>query len=140
MTFQKVPVGYHFCCLQMILIYLSVTKIFLKNICDNANRELSKVANWPAAKKLSVNAKNKKLTNNKSINIDNRNIEQVNSTNFLILGLNIDQDLSWRHHIKKVSSKTAKLSGRLLGIMIRARHYLTLKYLLRLGLPLLDLP
>jgi len=131
MTIQKVQVCYHFCCLQMILIYSSVTKI-LRN-CDNANLELCKVANWLAVNKLSLNvkktrfvifrAKTKKLTNNLSINIGNQNIEQVNSTN--LFGLNIDQDLSWKHHIKKVSSKIAKLSG----IMIRTRHYLPLKIL-----------
>lgn len=32
-------------------------KDILKKICDNANRELSKVVDWPAANKLSVNAK-----------------------------------------------------------------------------------
>ena len=78
----------------------------IKNSCDNANREICKVANWLAVNKLSLNvkkthfvifrAKNKKLTNNISINIGNQNIEQVNSTNFL--GLNNDQDLSWKHH------------------------------------------
>ena len=78
----------------------------IKKLCDNANREICKVANWLAVNKLSLNvkktrfvifrAKNKKLTNNISINIGNQNIEQVNSTNFL--GLNIDQDLSWKHH------------------------------------------
>ena len=47
----------------------------------------------------------------------------MNNTNFL--GLNIDQDLSWKHHIKEVTSKISKLSG----IMIRARHYLPLKTL-----------
>ena len=122
MTFQKVQVCYHFCCLQMILIYLSVTKI-LRN-CDNANLELCKVANWLAVNKLSLNlkktnfvifrAKTKKLTNILSTNIGNQNIEQVNTTNFL--KLNIDQDLSWKHHIKK-------------GIMITARHFLLLKIL-----------
>ena len=78
----------------------------IKKLCDNADREICKVANWLAVNKLSLNvkkthfvifrAKNKKLTNNISINIGNQNIEQVNSTNFL--GLNIDQDLSWKHH------------------------------------------
>ena len=142
MTFQKVQVCYHFCCLEMILIYSSVTKI-LRN-CDNANLELCKVANWLAVNKLSLNlkktnfvifrAKTKKLTNILSTNIGNQNIEQVNTTNFL--KLNIDQDLSWKHHIKKV-------------VMIRERNndnskaFLTAKNiannLLRLSLPLVDL-
>ena len=106
----------------------------IKKLCDNANRELCKVANWLAVNKLSLNvkkthcvinfwSKEPKLTNKPSINIGNQNIEQVNSTN--LFGLNIDQDLSWKHHIKQVSSKIAKLSG----IMIRTRHYLPLKIL-----------
>ena len=72
-------------------LFISDTDI-LKKKCDNANRELSKVANWPAANKLSVNAKRthfviflskeQKADDNLSINVDNQNIEQVNSTNF----------------------------------------------------------
>ena len=115
----------------MILTY-SVTKI-LRNCVTIIIESFFKVANWLAVNKLSLNvkkkthfvifrAKNKTLTNNIRINIGNQNIEQVNSTS--LLGLNIDQDLSWEHH-KKVSSKIAKLSE----IMIRARHYLLLKIL-----------
>ena len=76
----------------------------IKKLCDNANRELCKVANWLAANKLSLNvkkthfvifrAKDKKLTiilTTHNYKTGNQNIEQVNSTNFL--GLNIDQDL-----------------------------------------------
>ena len=102
-----------------------MTKI-LRNYVTMLIESLVKVANWLAVNKLSLNvkktpllifrAKNKKLTNNISINIGNQNIAQLNSTNFF--GLNIDQDLSWKHHIKQVSSKIVKLSG----IMIRARH------------------
>ena len=119
-----------------------MTKI-LRN-CDNANLELCKVANWLAVNKLSLNlkktnfvifrAKTKKLTNILSTNIGNQNIEQVNTTNFL--KLTIDQDLSWKHRIKKV-------------VMIRERNndnskaFLTAKNiannLLRLSLPLVDL-
>ena len=68
-------------------------------------------------------AKNKKMATNINIKIGDQSIEQVNNTNFL--GLNIDQDLSWKHHIKEVTSKISKLSG----IMIRVRHYLPLKTL-----------
>ena len=61
------------------------------------------------------------MPTNINIKIGDQSIEQVNNTNFL--GLNIDQDLSWKHHIKEVTSKISKLSG----IMIRVRHYLPLK-------------
>ena len=105
----------------------------IETLSDTANHELCKVANWLAANKLSLNvkkthfviykAKNKKMSNNITINIGNQSIEQVNNTNFV--GLNIDQDLSLKHHIKEVTSKTSKLSG----IMIRARRHLPLKTL-----------
>ena len=52
-------------------------------------------------------------------------IESVNSANFL--GLIIDDDLSWKHHIIKVTSKISKLCG----IMVRARHYLPIGTLRR---------
>ena len=48
---------------------------------------------------------------------------KVGNANFL--GLIIDDDLSWRHHIIKVTSKISKLCG----IMARARHYLPIRTL-----------
>ena len=68
-------------------------------------------------------AKNKKMNHNINIKIDNEIIERANKTNFL--GLIIDDDLSWRHHIIKVTSKISKLCG----IMPRARHYLPIRTL-----------
>ena len=44
-----------------------------------------------------------------NIKIGNEIIERVNNTNFL--GLIIDDDLSWKHHIIKVTSKISKLCG-----------------------------
>ena len=100
------------------LLFADDTNLFLnhkdiKTLSDTANQELCKVANWLAANKLSLNvkkiyfviykAKNKKMATNITINIGNQSIEQVNNTNFL--GLNIEQDLSWKHHIKEVTSK-----------------------------------
>lgn len=58
-----------------------------------------------------------------NIKIGNEIIERVNNTNFL--GLIIDDDLSWKHHIIKVTSKISKLCG----IMVRARHYLPIRTL-----------
>ena len=58
-----------------------------------------------------------------NIKIGNEIIECVNKTNFL--GLIIDDDLSWKHHIIKVTSKISKLCG----IMVRARQYLPIRTL-----------
>jgi len=74
----------------------------IKKLCDNANRELCKVANWLAVNKLSLNvkkthcvinfwSKEPKLTNKPSINIGKQNNEQVKRKNHI--GLNIDQNL-----------------------------------------------
>ena len=100
---------------------------------QTANQELCKVANWLGANKLSLNvskteyiifkAKNKKIAQNIEIQIDNQIIEQVKKTKFL--GLIIDKELSWKHHIKQVTTKISKMSG----IMAKARHYLSLRTL-----------
>ena len=105
----------------------------IKILGETVNQELCKVANWLACNKLSLNvkkthfmifkAKNKKMNHNINIKIGNEIIERVNKTNFL--GLIIDDDLSWRHHIIKVTSKISKLCG----IMARARHYLPIRTL-----------
>jgi len=63
------------------------------------------------------------MATNTNIKIGNQSIDRVNNTNFL--GLNIDQDLSWKHHMKELTSKISKLSG----IMIRESYYLPLKTL-----------
>ena len=68
-------------------------------------------------------AKNKNMNHDINIKIGNEIIEHVNNTNFL--GLIIDDDLSWKHHIIKVTSKISKLCG----IMVRARHYLHIRTL-----------
>ena len=94
---------------------------------------ISKVSNWLTAKRLSLNvqkthflifkAKNKRANNTTSIRIKDKNIERVTNTNFL--GVNIDQDHTWKCHKKKVATKISKLTG----IMAKARHHLPLKTL-----------
>ena len=84
--------------LLSFLLFADDTNLFIsdkdiRKLCDKANQELCKVANWLAVNMLSINvkkthfvifkAKNKNLTKNIIINIGNQNIEQVNSTNFL---------------------------------------------------------
>ena len=68
-------------------------------------------------------AKNKKMNHDINIKIGNEIIKRISKTNFL--GLIIDDDLSWKHHIIKVISKTSKLCG----IMVRARQYFPIRTL-----------
>ena len=55
--------------------------------------------------------------------LNNQEIEQVKYTNFL--GLYIDDEFTWKHHIDQVASRISKMTG----IMAKARHDLSLKTL-----------
>ena len=113
--------------------YLFFSHKDIKILGKTVNQELCKVANWLACNKLFLNAKkthfmifkaeNKKMNHDINIKIGNKIIERVNKTYFL--GLIIDDNLSWKHHIIKVTSKISKLCG----IMVRARQYLPIRTL-----------
>ena len=124
--------------LLSFLLFAGDTNLFfshkdIKMLGKIVNQELCKVANWLACNKFSLNvkkthfmtfkAKNKKMNLDLNIKIGNKIIERVHNTNFL--GLTIDNDLSWKHHIIKVTSKISKLCG----IMVRARHNLPIRTL-----------
>ena len=38
------------------------------------------------------------------------------------LGLNVDDELSWKDHVHQVATKISKMTG----IMVKARHYLSI--------------
>ena len=95
------------------------------------NVELSKVADWSRANKLSLNSKktnfilfgNKHLPvmfQNLPISIDGNLIEQVYCTKFL--GVFVDAKLNWKKHIDYIALKISK--G--LGILGRVRNILPL--------------
>ena len=123
--------------LLSFLLFADDTNLFYshsdpKMLNQIVNQELWKVSNWLTANKLSLNvkshsiifkAKNKRGKYTTNIRIKDQKIEQVTNTNFL--GVNIDQNLSWKYHIKNVATKISKLTG----IMARARHHLPLKTL-----------
>ena len=124
--------------LLSFLLFADDTNLFfshkdIKILGKTVNQELCKVANWLACNKFSLNvkkthfmifkAKNKKMNLELNIKIGNEIIERVHNTNFL--DLIIDDDLSWKHHIIKVTSKISKLCG----IMVRARHNLPIRTL-----------
>ena len=121
--------------LSTFLMFADDTNLFhshknLATLSQIANQELGKVANWLGANKLSLNvnktqyiifkAKNKKISHNIEIQINNQIIEQVNSTKFL--GLIMDKELTWKQHIKMVETKISKI----LGILVRVRRCISL--------------
>ena len=92
------------------------------------NLELSKIYDWLAVNKLSLNLRktkymlfhhhNKKLPNNISLQINSTEIERV--TNFIFIGVTINEHLSWKPHIDKICSKISKY----IGILNKLKHYL----------------
>ena len=57
-------------------------------------------------------------TNNISLQINSTEIERV--TNFIFLGVTINEHLSWKPHIDKICSKISKY----IGILNKLKHYL----------------
>lgn len=121
-----------------IILFADDTNLFFshKNLFtlkETMNQELSKIASWLSANKLSLNIKKthfiifksrgKKSNQHVSIIINNQEIEQVKCTKFL--GLYIDDEFTWKYHIDQVASKISKMTG----ILAKARHYLSLKTL-----------
>ncbi len=100
-----------------------------KNILELAksmNQELQNVSQCLKTNKLSLNipktrymvfSKIRKKVN-LDMKIEGNTINQVHSTKFL--GIIIDDDLSWKSHVRQVSTKVAK--G--MGIIIKAKPYI----------------
>ena len=108
----------------------------LNDLIDRLNTELISLNNGFKANKLSLNTKKsffmifhrsriKPNVINKVV-IDNHELTQVNSAKYL--GVIIDHKLNWIEHISYVKSKMSK--G--IGIMYKARQFLTKKALLML--------
>ena len=108
----------------------------LNDLIDRLNTELISLNNWFKANKLSLNTKksffmifHRSRIKSNVINrvvIDNHQLTQVNSSKYL--GVIIDHKLNWIEHISYVKSKMSK--G--IGIMFKARQFLTKKALLML--------
>ena len=108
------------------------------NISEISNliySELTKISDWFAVNKLSLNAEKTKfmifhnhqkiITQNKipCLKINNTNIERITEFNFL--GLTINEHLTWKSHAAKVANKIS----RTLGVMNRPKRYLPLSAL-----------
>ena len=91
------------------------------------NSELDKIYDWLAVNKLSLNARKtksmifhtrgSKLDFIPKIYINNTEIERVVGFNFL--GLNMNENLSWKSHVDKIANKISKYSG----ILCRLKHF-----------------
>ena len=107
------------------------------NIAENSNyvnNELSELQEWLVINKLSLNVKKtkymifqypqRKIENMiLDLRLNSEPIERVTDLNFL--GLSIDECLSWKARVQKVSSKIS----RNICIMRRLKHYLPLPLL-----------
>ncbi len=87
------------------------------------NNELQKLTEWFKANKLCLNVKKTKYilfrpsinypqNINEHIVLNGQNVDRVGNAqsekSFKFLGINIDETLSWKHHISKVCSKIAR--------------------------------
>ncbi len=110
------------------VLYADDSNMFItgKNILELAksmNAELQKVSQWLKTNKLSLNIpkthymvfSNIRKKVKLDIKIGGDTINQEHSTKFL--GIIIDDDLSWKSHVKQVTTKVAK--G--MGIIIKAK-------------------
>jgi len=119
--------------LLSFVLFADDTNIFishshLETLIHTFNTEMNNVCNWFKSNKLSLNvgktnfihftAKKKNNSSNVNINIDNTPIHPVNSTKFL--GVIIDNKLSWKDHINKITVQVS----RNIGVLKRLRYAL----------------
>ena len=110
------------------------SKYDLKELCTEVNNELNKVSDWFNINKLSLNLNKTNFmlfANSKSsvyvpITIKNNHLERVYFKKKL--GIYIDQNLTWKHHVSYVLNKLSKY----VGILHRVQHLLGRKPLYKL--------
>ena len=95
------------------------------------NLEPVKFATWMKSNKLSVNlkksnfvvfrSKRKRINSDISMSLDGNPLNQVHVVN--ILGIFLDENLSWKSHISYICKKISKSAG----IIFRSRFYLSTK-------------
>jgi len=120
-------------CLYFIL-FADDTNVFFSNhsidtLFQIVNEELSRIADWFCANRLTINLdktnyilfkshRKRAPLGNQKMSINNIELSSVNSTKFL--GVYVDNHLTWKEHIYKISSKIAKN----IGILARTSHIL----------------
>ena len=106
--------------LEPICTFSRNNKLNSKDLAQAINSELNLIVEWLALNKLSLNVKKTKMMlfhykqRNVSkivpnLSINGVPIERVNEFNFL--GINLDENLTWKSHVKKVACKIACTVG-----------------------------
>ena len=103
----------------------------IKTLFETVNCELKNISQWFRANKLSLNIKKTKYTlfhkysikdkiplKLPTLKIGNKVIEKTPSIKFL--GVMLDENVSWRYHIKTVENKLSKN----IGLLCRAKQFL----------------
>ena len=124
-----------------MLMYADDTTLYCnidQNVSEEViNNELSKVSQWLAANKLSINVTktkymvfhlHKKVVTYPDLQLNGNKIERVTQFNFL--GLILQSNLSWNKHVNHISLKVSKT----IGILYRLKSVCPLKVLLTLYL------
>ena len=100
-----------------------------QNEINNLNFELNKISEWLTTNKLTLSVPKTKYclftTRNKSIGsikvtINNEQIQKV--PEFSFLGVTLNENMSWRSHIDKMSNKIS----RIIGLLCKLKHILPL--------------
>ena len=114
------------------ILFADDTNVFhsdhdINNLCTTMSNELDKLHAWFTVNKLSLNisktnyilfGRRRCIADNVSITMGKSPISRVKVTKFL--GVNIDENLTWKDHISVVKSKLSKT----IGIMYRASIFL----------------
>ena len=107
-------------------------------LSSNINRELNLINEWLLANKLSLNITKTKymvfrykqtpVSNipNLELHINHSMIEKVSEFDFL--GITIEETLSWKSHVSKISNKISKI----VGLLSRTKRYLDTSVLIKI--------
>jgi hypothetical protein len=128
----------------MTIMFADDTNLFLTSndlttLFRNMNTELIKISDWFKSNKLSINIEKTKwmlfYPNSKKklipsitplIFVDNIEIKRTKITKFL--GIYIDENLKWKHHVNNLNNKIA----RTIGILYKSRSFLNKHTLIQL--------
>ena len=118
------------------LLFADDTRIFLSHndlsyLISTMNVELEKINVWMKTNKLSVNIgktnyiifkpKQKSIAMNMTVLFDKNSLNRVNVVKFL--GIFIDENISWKHHIDHVCNKISKS----IGVISRSSFVLSMR-------------
>ena len=116
---------------------LFYTHKYIRCLFSDVNKELTNVNEWFVVNKLSLNVKKTKYSffhkpskkdniplQLPNLTINNRKIKREESIKFL--GVSLDENITWKEHLKYIENKCAKN----IGLLYKAKHPLNKKCLL----------